>query len=82
MAGVAWRVWLKPNLAVYPKLDVGYAFGWVSGYDCHGVGGCSDPSYGGIFVDGSVGVLYDLGSVVLRGEAGNELVKGGVTFLF
>jgi hypothetical protein len=81
MGGVAWMVWLKSNLAVYPKLDVGYAFGWLSGFDC-GPTRCSDPSYGGIFVDGSVGVLYDIGSVVLRGEAGNQLVKGGIAFLF
>jgi hypothetical protein len=81
-AGVAWMVWLKSNLAVYPKLDLGYAFGWLSGFDCNGVGGCSDPAYGGIFVDASVGVLYDLGSVVLRAEAGNELIKGGLSFLF
>ena len=81
--GVAWNVWLKPNLAVYPKLDVGYAFGWLSGFDyCQGLAGCSNPSYGGVFVDGSVGVLYDLGAIVLRGELGNELVKGGLAFLF
>jgi hypothetical protein len=78
-AGVAWMVWLKPNLAVYPKVDVGYAFGWLSGFDCNG---CSDPSYGGVFVNGSAGVMYDLGSMVLRGEVGNELVKGGLGFLF
>lgn len=78
-AGAAWMVWLKPNLAVYPKVDVGYAFGWLSGFDCNG---CSDPSYGGVFVNGSAGVMYDLGSMVLRGEVGNELVKGGVGFLF
>lgn len=77
--GVAWMVWLKPNLAVYPKVDVGYAFGWLSGFECNG---CSDPSYGGIFINGSAGVMYDLGSMVLRGEVGNELVKGGVGFLF
>jgi hypothetical protein len=79
MVGVAWMVWLKQNLAVYPKADVGYALGWLSGFDCNG---CSEPSYGGVFINGSVGVLYDLGSVVLRGELGNELAKGGVAFLF
>jgi hypothetical protein len=83
VVGVAWMVWLKSNLAVYPKLDVGYAFGWLSGFDyCNGLAGCSNPSYGGVFVNGSVGVMYNIGSVVLRGEAGNELLKGGVGFLF
>jgi hypothetical protein len=83
VVGVAWTVWLKSNLAVYPKLDVGYAYGWLSGFDyCNGIAGCSDPSYGGVFVNGSVGVIYNLGSISLRGEAGNELLKGGIGFLF
>jgi len=83
MVGVAWMVWLKPNLAVYPKADVGYAFGWLSGFDyCNGVAGCSNPSYGGVFVNGSVGVMYNVGSLVLRAELGNELLKGGLGFLY
>jgi hypothetical protein len=82
-AGVAWMVWLKQNLAVYPKVDVGYAFGWLSGFDyCNGVSNCSNPSYGGIFVNGSVGVVYTTGSIALRAEAGNELLKGGIGFLY
>jgi hypothetical protein len=83
VVGVAWMVWLKPNLAVYPKADVGYAFGWLSGFDyCKGIAGCSDPSYGGVFVNGSVGVMYNVGSLVLRAELGNELIKGGLGFLY
>ena len=83
VVGVAWLVWLKPNLAVYPKADVGYSFGWVSGFDyCTGNSSCSTPSYGGTFIQGSVGVLYNVGSLVLRGEVGNELIKGGLGFLY
>ena len=83
VVGVAWTVWLKNNLAVYPKVDVGYAFGWLSGFDyCNGIANCSNPAYGGVFVNASVGVIYSLGSITLRGEAGNELLKGGIGFLF
>jgi hypothetical protein len=82
VAGVMWQFWLLPNLAVYPKVDLGYAIGWFSGFDCGGYYGCSEPSYGGFFWDISAGVMYTLGKVALRAEIGNELVKGGVAFLF
>jgi hypothetical protein len=83
VAGCMWQFWLLPNLAVYPKVDLGYAIGWLSGYDyCDGIAGCSNPSYGGFFWDISAGVMYTLGKVALRAELGNELVKGGVAFLF
>ena len=83
VAGCMWQFWLLPNLAVYPKVDLGYAIGWLSGYDyCNGIPNCSNPSYGGFFWDISAGVMYTLGKVALRAEIGNELVKGGVAFLF
>lgn len=82
VAGCMWQFWLKPNLAVYPKVDFGYRLGWESGYDCHGISGCSSPTNAGVYVDGSVGVIYTIGKLALRGQVGYPLVKAGVAFAF
>jgi len=79
VAGVMWNVWLNEQFALYPKLELGYAFGWFSGWD--GAGG--QPTYGGLFLDGAVGALYKLASgPTLRAEAGYAGLKLGAGWLF
>jgi hypothetical protein len=80
VAGVRWNVWLNDNFAVYPKAEAGYEVAWVSGYPS----GYSTPSYGGVFVEGAVGLIYKLGggNLTLRAEAGNFGLKGGIGAVF
>jgi len=50
VVGGMWQFWINPNLALYPKLDFGYAFGWFSGFTyCNGIPDCKEPTYGGFF---------------------------------
>jgi hypothetical protein len=80
VAGIMWQFWLLPNLAFYPKAEVGYEFGWLSGYN--GPAGTT-PSYGGIFINGAAGVMYQLPmNLTLRGEAGYAGAKLGVAWQF
>ena len=30
VAGMMWQVWFNENFAAYPKVELGYAFGWYS----------------------------------------------------
>ncbi|HVG59739.1 MAG TPA: hypothetical protein VNA24_14375, partial [Hyalangium sp.] len=61
--------------ALYPKLDLGYAVGFLTGWnDAWG----SRPTYGGFFWQTSVGAIFKTRSVALRLELGNGLLKGGV----
>lgn len=80
VAGIMWQVWLLPNLGVYPKAEIGYEFGWLSGYN----GPSSNtPSYGGIFINGAAGLLYQVsGGLTLRAEAGYAGAKLGVAWQF
>lgn len=80
VCGMMWNVWLNDSFAVYPKAEAGYQIAWVSGYN--GLG--SAPGYGGIFVNGAVGLIYKLGggNINLRAEAGYSGIKGGVGFVF
>jgi hypothetical protein len=76
--GLMWQVWLLPNLGVYPKAELGYEFGWLSGYN-----GPGDPSYGGFRINGAAGIIYQLaGGLSLRGELGYLGAKGGVAWQF
>ncbi len=78
--GVAWNVWLTPQLAVYPKLSIGYWYGWWSGWDA--TYGYGRPAFGGIFLDAAAGAIYRLGRVSLRGELGNGMFRLGTGFDF
>jgi len=74
VAGVLWNVWVNDRFAVYPKLDLGYALGFYTGWsDTLG----SRPTHGGFFWQASAGLLYKTGSVALRLELGNGLLKAG-----
>jgi hypothetical protein len=79
VVGMDWIIWLNPSFAVYPKVEAGYAFGWLSGYT--GPAGTT-PSYGGAFVNGAGGVMYKVASMTLRAEAGYSGLKVGAAWLF
>jgi hypothetical protein len=79
VVGMMWQVWLSPQFALYPKVELGYAFGWLSDWNYPG----SSPTYGGFFYDGDVGALYKLNSgLTLRAEVGVDGLKLGAGFLF
>jgi hypothetical protein len=75
VAGVLWNVWLNDQFALYPKLDLGYAVGFFTGWDD---GWGNRPTHGGFFWQTSAGLLYKTRSVALRLELGNGLLKAGV----
>jgi hypothetical protein len=80
VAGMMWNIWFNPKLAIYPKVELGYVFAWVSGW--RGFGG-GQPGYGGVFADGAGGVLYRLDNgLTLRGEIGIAGLKLGAGWLF
>jgi len=75
VVGLLWNVWLSDTLALYPKLDLGYAAGFLTGWnDAWG----ARPTYGGVFWQTSVGALFKTSSVAVRLELGNGLLKAGV----
>ncbi len=81
VVGVMWNLWFNRNFALYPKLELGYAFGWFS--DWNTGFGASQPTYGGFFVAGDAGALYKLDNgLTLRAEAGSDGLKLGAGWLF
>ena len=77
VVGMAWNLWFNDNFALYPKIEVGYAFGWLSDSAYSGAG------YGGAFVSGAGGLLYKLNNALtLRAEAGSSGLKLGAGWLF
>jgi hypothetical protein len=78
VGGFMWSFWLTDRFALYPKVDLGYALGWFSGYDDPG-----RPTYGGFFISGDAGAIYKLnGGLSLRSEVGTDGLKAGVAWLF
>ena len=81
VAGVMWNVWFNQNFAIYPKLELGYAFGWFS--DWNTGYGANQPTYGGFFIAGDAGALYKLDNgLTLRAELGSDGLKLGAGWLF
>ncbi len=80
VVGMMWQVWLTDDFAVYPKVELGYAFGWYS--DTNGMTtGLSGGNH--FFPDGTAGLLYKIGNgLTLRAEAGYVGGKGGIAWLF
>ena len=77
--GGMWNLWLMDNFAIYPKIELGYAFGWLSGWNVPG----PTPTYGGFFWDAAAGALYRVNNTVtLRAEAGYAGLKLGAGWLF
>ncbi len=80
VGGVAWNFWFTPQLALYPKLDLGWWLGWYSGYyDRYGYG---HHDFDGIFLQGAVGLIYRLRPVDLRVELGSGLLRLGIGIPF
>src|SRR5512133_470403 len=73
VGGVAWNFWLSPNFALYPKLDLGWWFGWYRGWDTRY--GYGRPAYDGIFLQGAAGLIYRLPRMDLRLELGSGLLR-------
>jgi hypothetical protein len=79
VAGGAWNFWFTPQFAVYPKIDLGYFFGWYSDAN---FGPYGRHDFGGIFLQGALGLIYRFQTVALRLELGSGLVRLGVGFQF
>lgn len=78
-AGVMWDFWLTPQLALYPKLDLGYQFGWFDGWDYPG----PHPGWSGLFLEPSIGMIWRFKPATsLRAELGSEGLKLGLGFAF
>jgi hypothetical protein len=81
VVGMMWNIWLNQSFALYPKIELGYAFGWFSGWD--NAYGANEPVYGGFFWDGAAGALYKLNNgLTLRAEIGVAGLKLGAGWLF
>ena len=80
VVGIMWNIWINENFAAYPKVELGWAFGWVSlpnGYSG------TYSSHSGIYPDFAAGVLYRLNNgITLRGEIGYAGLKLGAGWLF
>lgn len=80
VGGVAWNFWLTPQFALYPKLDLGYWFGWYGHHDPYY--GPYYHDYGGGFLQVAGGLIYRFQRVDLRAELGTGLLRVGVGFPF
>jgi len=79
-AGLLWNFWLTPQLALYPKLDLGYEFGWFDGWNASAG---PRPGYAGLFLEPSIGLIYRVRPATsLRVELGSEGLKLGVGVAF
>ena len=76
VAGGAWNFWFTPRFAAYPKLDVGWWYGWYSRSTFPP--GYARASFDGVFVQGALGMIYRLDRVDLRLEAGSGLLRAGI----
>jgi len=75
-----WNFWLTPQIAVYPKLDIGIGFGSVS--TPSGYGGPDAWDTGGLIFQGAVGAVYKLDKLALRLELGSAYIRAGVAMNF
>jgi hypothetical protein len=81
VAGGVWNFWLAPQLALYPKLDLGIAFGsWTDRSVSPGVAG--HPSSSALILQGAIGAVYRLDRFSLRLELGSAYLRGGLAFTF
>jgi len=72
-ASAVWNLWFTKQFAAYPRLGLGFAFGSWS--DNTGFG--SPGGYGGLFLVGGAGVLYQLSAITLRAEVSNNYLGLG-----
>jgi len=78
VGGATWNFWLTPRFALYPKLDLGWWFGWYRGWDTQY--GYGRANFDGLFLQGAAGLIYRLQTVTFRLELGSGLVRIGVGF--
>lgn len=77
--GAMWNFWFTPQLALYPKIDLGYQFGWFDGWNAPG----PHPSWSGLFLEPSIGMIWRFRPATsLRVEAGSEGLKLGLGFAY
>ncbi|MEZ4359184.1 MAG: hypothetical protein R3B48_03315 [Kofleriaceae bacterium] len=75
--GAAWNFWLlNETLALYPKIDLSYRTGSFSN-DAGSMSG-----YGGIWVQGTGGIMYRTSGVALRAELGSGSLRLGAGMSF
>jgi hypothetical protein len=72
-ASAVWNLWFTKEFAAYPRLGLGFAFGSFSANTGFG----SPGGYGGLFLVGGAGVLYQLSALTLRAEVSNNYVGLG-----
>jgi hypothetical protein len=76
--GGVWNFWLlEDKLALYPKLDIAYRVGSFSSSS-----GTPLNGYGGIWFQGTAGVVYRLSGLSLRAELGSGSLRVGAGFSF
>jgi hypothetical protein len=76
--GVMWDFWINPQLALYPKLDLGYEFGWFDGWE---PAAGSHPHYDGLFLEPAIGLIWRFRPATsLRVELGTQGLKLGLGF--
>jgi hypothetical protein len=80
VVGGAWNFWFTPRFAAYPKIDVGWWYGWYRGWDGNYGYGRSD--FDGLFLQGALGIIYRFDAVSLRVEAGSGLLRIGIGIPF
>ena len=76
--GGTWNVWLTPRFALYPKLDLGFWFGSYRDWD--GQYGYVRREYGGLYLQGAVGLILRFQRMSLRLELGSSLTRLGLGF--
>jgi hypothetical protein len=77
--GVMWNFWLNPRVALYPKLDLGVAFGSYTG----NFPPAGRHDFSGLFVEGSAGIIWRFRQTLsLRGELGSAGLRLGLGFDF
>jgi hypothetical protein len=79
VAGATWKFWFTPRFAAYPKIDLGYFFGWYSDENFGPVG---RRDFDGVFLQAAAGLIYRFETVSLRLELGSGLMRLGVGFRF
>jgi hypothetical protein len=77
--GVMWSLWVAPEVALYPKLDLGFAIGSYHGtYPPTG-----RRHFDGLRVDAGAGVIWRFRRTLsLRGEIGSVGLRLGLGFDF
>jgi len=78
LVGALWNIWINDNLAVYPKLDVGFR---IASWSESANGMSVNTGHADLFplyFQGAAGIAYRLGIVSLRAEVGWEALRAGV----